>query len=59
MPEETPADRFWRALEVERRAAAGEPVGTAEAEFFSRYRDTPEYRSQRRLYEQWGEKAIG
>ncbi len=57
--EETQADRFWRALEIERRSEAGEPIGTAEAAFYERYRETPEYRSQRRAYDQWGAKAIG
>lgn len=57
--EETKADRFWRMLAIERRIEAGETVGTSEAEFFARYQQTPEYRSQRRAYDQWGDKAIG
>lgn len=57
--EESAADRFWRALDVERKSEAGAPIGSAEAEFWNRYRDTPEYRSMRRAYDQWGASAIG
>lgn len=57
--EESQADRFRRALAIEERAEAGQPIGTTEAEFLSRYQDTPEYRSQRRLYDAFGTAAIG
>lgn len=58
-PEETGGDRFRRALALEAREAAGEPIGEAEARWLIGYRDTPEYRSQRRLYDEWGELGIG
>lgn len=58
-PGETPADRFWRALQIEQRSEAGQEIGRAEAEFWNRYTDTPEYRSQRRAYDTWGSSAIG
>lgn len=56
--EESGADRFRRALAVEAREAAGEPIGEAEARWLIGYRDTPEYRSYRRLYDEWGEIGI-
>lgn len=58
-PEETSADRFRRALAIEARAEAGEPVGEAEAGWLAVYRDTPEYRATRALYDEWGEIGIG
>lgn len=57
--EETSADRFRRALAIEARSEAGEPVGGAEADWLTIYRDTPEYRSHRVLYDEWGEIGIG
>lgn len=56
---ETPADRFRRALDIEARAEAGQPVGAAEADWLRTYQGLPEYRSQRRAYEEWGESALG
>lgn len=58
-PVETGADRFRRALAIEARSEAGEPIGEAEAAWFAIYRDTPEYRSQRTLYDDFGELGIG
>ena len=57
--EETSADRFRRALAIEARSEAGEPIGAAEADWLSIYRDTPEYRAQRALYDVWGEQGLG
>lgn len=57
--EETYADRWRRAAEIDARAAAGVPVGTAEMEWLMRYRETPEYRSTARMVEAFGESALG
>ncbi len=58
-PEEGPADRFRRALGIEDRAEAGEPVGTAEADWLKIYRETPEYTRQRMLFDDFGESGLG
>lgn len=57
--EESAADRFWRALDIERRSEAGEPVTEEEAEFYGRMQRLPEYRAQRLAYKEWGAAAIG
>lgn len=56
--EETSADRFRRALAIEARSEAGEPIGAAEADWLTIYRDTPEYGAHRALYDEWGEAGI-
>lgn len=58
-PEETPADRFRRALDIERRSDAGEPVGTAEADWLRIYQNQPEYTRQRLMFEDFGEARLG
>lgn len=58
-PAETSADRFWRALDIERRSEAGETISELEAEFWNRMQKIPEYRAQRTAYDRWGEQAIG
>lgn len=58
-PTESAADRFRRALDIERRSKAGEAVSEAEAAFWERMQRLPEYRAQRVLYDRWGEQAIG
>jgi len=57
--EESAADRFWRALDIERRSEAGEPVTEEEAEFYGRMQRLPEYRAQRLAYKVNGAAAIG
>lgn len=57
--EETAADRFWRALDIEGRAEAGGHVSEEEAEFLSRMQRLPEYRAQRLAYAEFGAAAIG
>lgn len=57
--EETPKDRFLRALEIERRSEAGQPIGSAEASWLLNYRSQPEYTRQRMLWEDFGEAALG
>ncbi|MGR3485513.1 MAG: transposase domain-containing protein [Paracoccaceae bacterium] len=56
---ETATDRFGRALDIERRAAAGERVGDAEARWLEGYRGTPEHRAQADLYETYGDRLLG
>ena len=56
---ETSSARFWRMLDIERRAEAGEPVTQAEAEELARIQQLPEYRAQRTAYQRFGETAIG
>ncbi|MDO5648838.1 transposase domain-containing protein, partial [Paracoccus sp. (in: a-proteobacteria)] len=57
--DETPADRFRRAQEIEARSETGQPVGHAEADWLRVYQGLPEYRSQKRVFEEWGESALG
>ncbi|MDO5704066.1 MAG: transposase domain-containing protein [Paracoccus sp. (in: a-proteobacteria)] len=57
--EDTDVARWHRACAIEARLAADEPVGSAEAEWLYGYQDTPEYRRQKRMVEQFGPAAIG
>ena len=50
-----PIDRFQAALEIERRQAAGQPIGEAESQWLRGYQTTGEYRGQRRMYEDVGD----
>lgn len=52
---EEPLERFKRALEIEQRSAAGQPVGEAETRWLTGYQTTGEYRGQRRMYENFGD----
>ncbi len=52
--EETPHQRFARALDVDRRMKAGEPVDAAEAHWLGSYQLQSEYRSLMDFYEQSG-----
>lgn len=56
---ESAVERFWRALEIERRSEAGEPISEQDAAFWTRMQRLPEYRAQRTLYERFGDQAIG
>lgn len=56
---ETAADRFWRALDIERRSEAGEPISPEDAEFHARMMRLPEYQAQRSMYDRFGDQAIG
>ena len=58
-PKEGPKERFLRALSIEQRAEAGEPVGTSEAEWLMNYQQQPEYTRQRMLWEDFGDAALG
>ncbi len=57
--EETAVDRFWRALDIERRSEAGEPVSEEDAAFWMRMKRLPEYQAMRTGYERFGPQAIG
>ncbi|MCW8842345.1 MAG: Mu transposase C-terminal domain-containing protein, partial [Rhodobacteraceae bacterium] len=56
--EDTPEDRYMRALDLERRSEAGERLGEAEVRWLGRYQQTPEYRGQRRMMESFGSDAF-
>ncbi len=57
--EETPRERFRRALEIERRAERGAPVTTEQQRWVSVYQSTPEYRAERMLWEERGDAIFG
>ena len=56
---EPPAARFRRALDIEARSDAGQPVGSAEADWLKIYSETPEYTRQRMLFDDFGEAGLG
>ena len=58
-PEETETDRFKRALDLERRAAAGEALTTEQQRWLSVYQSQPEYRAQRGIYDAFGDTMFG
>jgi len=51
---DTRQTRYRRARALEERLAAGEEIGAAERGWLERYRETPEYRAQRELEEEFG-----
>ncbi len=53
--QETQQQRFRRALDIEQRHTAGEPVGAEELLFLGRYQAGPEYRAMRRMHDKLGE----
>ncbi|MBY6091046.1 transposase domain-containing protein [Maritimibacter alkaliphilus] len=55
---EQPRDRFLRAMELQERSERGERIGEAEAQWFERYSSTPEFQSQRTMYERFGEQGL-
>lgn len=57
--EETSRERFRRALELERRLVAGEPITTEQQRMLSVYQNTPEYLSERSLWEGFGDAYFG
>ncbi len=59
LADEEPRDRFRRALELERRLADGTVLGREEAAWLDGYRQGPEYRAQRALFEDFGESMFG
>ncbi len=57
--EETETDRFKRALDLERRAEAGEPLTVEQQRWLSVYQSQPEYRAQRGIYDAFGDTMFG
>lgn len=57
--EETARDRFRRALDLERAIAAGEPVTHDQQRMLSAYQNTSEYRSERLLWDDFGDAIFG
>ncbi|MBN8294706.1 Mu transposase C-terminal domain-containing protein [Rhodobacter sp. NTK016B] len=57
-PEHDPVAQFWRALDIERRSEAGEPVSEEDAAFWARMQRLPEYRARRLMFERHGAEAI-
>ena len=53
------ADRFWRALEIERRSAAGEAISAEDAAFYARITRLPEFQAQRTMFDRFGEQGVG
>lgn len=56
-PEE-PEMRFARALHLERLAAQGQPLEPEAARWLRAYQGTPEYRSYKGLYEEFGDAML-
>lgn len=55
---ETRRTRFLRALDIEARMGAGEPVSAEDERWHSVYSTQPEYRATRHIYEDFGADAL-
>jgi len=55
--EETARETFLRALDLERKAEAGDRIGEAEAAWLKGYQTTAEYRGERMVFEDFGGQA--
>ena len=56
--EETPADRYQRALAAEKAIAAGGDVDPDTRRWLPGYQETAEYRAQKRLHEDFGSAVL-
>ncbi|MCU0902410.1 MAG: Mu transposase C-terminal domain-containing protein [Tabrizicola sp.] len=56
---ETARDRFRRALDIERRLEAGEPVTRDQERWLSVFQNTSEYRSERLIWDDFGDAIFG
>lgn len=56
--QETPRQRFRRALDIEAAIKAGDPVETADAVWLGSYQTSAEYRAEKALREEFGEAAL-
>lgn len=56
---ETARDRFRRALDLERRMAAGEGLSPEDGAWLARFRTSTEYRAEAMLYEDFGDAMFG
>lgn len=57
--EETARDRFRRALDIERRIEAGDPVTRDQERWLSVFQNTSEYRAERHAWENFGDAIFG
>lgn len=57
--EETARDRFKRALDIERKLEAGEAVTRDQERWLSVFQNTSEYRSERLLWDDFGDAIFG
>lgn len=57
--EETARDRFKRALDIERKLEAGAPVTRDQERWLSVFQNTSEYRSERLLWDDFGDAIFG
>lgn len=57
--EETPRERFKRALELERAAEAGRDITREQERWLSVYQTSSEYRSERALWDDFGDAIFG
>lgn len=57
--EETARDRFKRALDIERKLEAGEPVTRDQERWLSVFQNTSEYRAERLLWDDFGDAIFG
>jgi len=57
--EETARDRFRRALDIERKLDAGEPVTRDQERWLSVFQNTSEYRSERLIWDDLGDAIFG
>lgn len=55
---ETRETRFTRALDIEQRQKAGQPVSEEETRWIGVYRAQPEYRAMAKLYEDFGDAVL-
>jgi hypothetical protein len=58
-PEETSRERFRRALNIEQALAAQQPVTREQERWLSQYQTSSEYRSEKALYEDFGDAIFG
>lgn len=55
---ETERERFRRALRLEEALQQGDAIDAADAAWLEVYRTQPEYRAQRLMFEEWGERMF-
>ena len=55
---DSPNSRFRRALDIERRMEAGEPIGADDARFLRSYSGTAEYQGKALMYADFGDQIL-
>lgn len=58
-PEETARERFRRAVTIEQAMATQQPVTREQERWLSQYQTSSEYRSEKALYEDFGDSIFG